>query len=136
MQLPNHVSLYQAIETSSDGSQTMPAATLLTDEEGAAFARRLGVTLDPTRSVVRIPVTGSVASLQVTFSPPIDVAVVAQEGEAVAPNVIAGIYNVTVRAGGRLCAPAGHPGFVGPDGSVKIGALTGFFTVAPTMVCP
>jgi hypothetical protein len=73
----------------------------------------------------------------VTFVPPLETPVVYADGEAIAFNAASsGDYEVTVRSGGQACAPAAHPGLVEPGGSVKVGALEGFFTMGPAIACP
>ena len=145
-QMPGHVSLYQAFETTADARQAMPAAALPSDAEGLALAERYGVTLDGTKSVLRIPVVTSgpgpampaaAGTFQVTFAPATDGIVFCTDGEAIAFNVASGgLFDVTVSRAGRSCAPSVHLELAAPDGSVRVGALEGFFTVGPTIACP
>jgi hypothetical protein len=52
-----YASVYQAFDTTLETAQTIPAATLLSNDEAAALAQSFGVVLDAKKSVVRIPVT-------------------------------------------------------------------------------
>jgi hypothetical protein len=144
-QQAGYVALYQAFDTTGGSGQTIPAATLLSNDEGAALAQGFGVVLDPKKSVVRVPVTvasagqtvpAAAGDFEITFEPPLDVPVHFVEGEAIAFNVAStGTYQVKVTRAGQACAPAAHPTLVAGDGSVPIGAQAGYWTIGPTMSC-
>jgi hypothetical protein len=144
-QQAGYVALYQAFDTTGGSGQALPAATLLSNDEGAALGQSFGVVLDPKKSVVRVPITAAGAGqtalapacdFHVTFQPTIDVPVHCVDGEAIAFNVAPNdAYQVTVTRAGHLCAPAAHPSLVAGDGSVPIGAQAGFWTIGPTMTC-
>jgi hypothetical protein len=112
----------------------------------AAGAQTFGVTLDPTRTVILIPVAPSVpggstpdtaGDFTVSTQPPLDVPVQYASGEAIVFNAIAtDSYQVTVTRGASTCVPASHPAAVAADGSVELRTLPGFWTVGPAMVCP
>jgi hypothetical protein len=137
--------VFQELDVTSVAQQTLPAATLTTNADAAALAQSFGVTLDPTRTVIRIPVAlsapgGSTPDTAGDFTmstqPPLDAPVQYASGEAIVFNAIpTDSYQVIVTRGASPCVPASHPAAVAADGSVQVRTLSGFWTVGPAMVC-
>jgi hypothetical protein len=133
--------IFAPFDITSD-SQELPAVTLLASADAVAWAKTLGVTLDPDRVVIRMPVTvadagATAAEWTVSAQPPLDQPAQYANGEVVVLNALAtDSYQVTLAHRGQTCAPASHPGLVAADGSVEVRTLFGFWTVGPAMVCP
>jgi hypothetical protein len=140
-----YAALFEALDTTSDLRQATPPLTLLSNADAAALAQSFGVTLDPDKGVVRVPVTvgargqgrpALASEFQVTFEPPLDVPVHYVDGEALAFNVVIyDSYQVMITRNGHVCAPASHPSLVATDGSVEVRPMTGTWTVGPTIAC-
>jgi len=142
-ELTGYKSIFQEFDVTSAAQQTLPAATLPTTAEAAALAQSFDVTLDPTRVVIIIPVAVTASSddtsaaLTVSTQPPLDVPVQYDSGEAIVFNAIpTDSYQVTVTRGTSMCVPSSQPEAVADNGSVEVRTISGFWTVAPTMVCP
>jgi hypothetical protein len=140
-----YAAVLEAVDTTSDPRQATPPVTLLSDADAASLAQSFGVTLDPDRCVVEVPVTvgagaqgrpALASEFQVSFDPPLDVPVHYVDGKALAFNVVAySSYQVTITRSGHVCAPASHPSLVATDGSVEVRPMTGTWTVGPTVAC-
>jgi hypothetical protein len=140
-----YVGLFQAFDPAADGRQDLPTAILLTDGEAATLAQGLGATLDPGRTVIRVPLVTTAGGqarvpaeeFQVDLQPPLDVPIHYLDGEAIVINAVAyDSYQLKVTRAGRACATALHPSLVAADGSVEIRTMPGYWTVGPTMLCP
>jgi hypothetical protein len=140
-----YAALFEALDTTTASRQALPPLTLLSSADAASLAQSFGVSLDPDRSVLEVPVTvgagpqgrpALATEFQVSFEPPLDVPVHYVDGKALAFNVVAyESYQVTITRSGHVCAPASHPSLVAPDGSVEVRPMTGTWTVGPTVAC-
>jgi hypothetical protein len=140
-----YVSLFQAFDTTADARQALPTVAMRSDAEGDALAQSFGVTLDPGKSVVFVPVTvraggqtrpAVAVELEVSLQPPLDVPVHYVDGNAIALNVIAyDSYQVLVRRNGHACVPASHSTLVAADGSVEVRPMSGIWSIGPDMAC-